>query len=511
MFGRLISSTTRTKPIFLGSPEAEAESLATSRMPLHKVYEDFHGLSDALSAEKFIILARKGCGKSAFAEYIQYKSEDNANFFCSFIKPNGINLELIVQLGKDSGSAIEKETLFKWIIYTKIIDMVTNNEAIKLEPAFEHLTKFIRKNRGYIHIDSLETKETIQKYGFEIDIEHFKRFFTAKYKRDFEIKQTKAPFYKLIPHLEVAIKDLLLSAKEIANDNAYSLFFDDLDIDYHSSKDPDKDSLLGLLRVAKYVNNDVFGKNAIPAKVVILLRSDIAKALSTYSADSAKVFGSYAITIDWYETGYGKDICEDKLTLKRFINKRIAHAMQVAGLEFNKADPWTSLVVSEGFEKSSFDFVVNYTLFRPRDIILFFKPLADEFYKLPLNKPSLYVLSKKYAEELISELKNELSAFYTETEIENILSSLNEINHEDPCPYSRAITILENKCPTQDPTKLLLDLFNRSTIGTRAANGYLYFKFREAIGGSDAYTIPPTSQIVLQKGICTYCERKQQG
>lgn len=510
MFGRLTSSASRPKQIFLGSPEAEAESLATSRMPLHIVYEDFHGLSEALSAEKFIIMARKGCGKSAFAEYIQYKSEGDANFFCSFIKPNSINLELIVQLGKESGSAIEKETLFKWIIYTKIIEMITDNEAIKLEAPFDHLSKFIRKNRGYIAIDSLETKEAIQKQGFEIDIEHFKRFFTAKYKREFEIKQTKAPFYKLIPHLELAIKDLLLSTREIINDNAYSLFFDDLDIDYHSNKNVDKDSLLGLLRVAKHVNNDVFGKNAIPAKVVILLRSDIAKALSAYSADSAKMFSSYAVPIDWYEVGYGKDIPEDKLTLKRFINKRIARAMETAGLSYNKANPWSSLVTTDGFDVSSFDFIINYTFFRPRDLILFFKPLAEETYRLPLNKSSIYILAKKYAEELVNELKNELSAFYTEEEIGNILTALNDINNEDQCPYSRAISILGERCPTLNPSKLLIDLFNRSAIGTRAANNYLYFKFREAISGSDAYTIPTNSQIVIQKGIRTYCERKQQ-
>ena len=34
--------------VFLGSPEAEAEATATSRMPLVDVYEDFHQLLDGL-------------------------------------------------------------------------------------------------------------------------------------------------------------------------------------------------------------------------------------------------------------------------------------------------------------------------------------------------------------------------------------------------------------------------------------------------------------------------------
>lgn len=56
--------------VFLGAPEAEAEATATSRMPLVEVYEDFHQLLDGLSGEKFIVIGRKGAGKSAFAEYV---------------------------------------------------------------------------------------------------------------------------------------------------------------------------------------------------------------------------------------------------------------------------------------------------------------------------------------------------------------------------------------------------------------------------------------------------------
>ncbi|EHH1051820.1 hypothetical protein J7I00_004564 [Vibrio parahaemolyticus] len=53
--------------LFFGAPEAEAESLPTSRVSLFDVYEDHHDLFNELSNEKFIVIGRKGCGKSAFA------------------------------------------------------------------------------------------------------------------------------------------------------------------------------------------------------------------------------------------------------------------------------------------------------------------------------------------------------------------------------------------------------------------------------------------------------------
>ena len=55
--------------LYFGAPEAEAESLPNSRVFLSDVYEDHHDLHTELASEKFIVVGRKGSGKSAFAEY----------------------------------------------------------------------------------------------------------------------------------------------------------------------------------------------------------------------------------------------------------------------------------------------------------------------------------------------------------------------------------------------------------------------------------------------------------
>jgi hypothetical protein len=69
VFGTLLGKR-QYQTLFLGSPEAEAEATAASRMPLAEIYEDFHQLLDGLSGEKFIVIGRKGSGKSAFGEYV---------------------------------------------------------------------------------------------------------------------------------------------------------------------------------------------------------------------------------------------------------------------------------------------------------------------------------------------------------------------------------------------------------------------------------------------------------
>ena len=181
--------------ICLGSPEAEAEALATSQVFLSDVYEDCHNLFDELSHEKFIIIGRKGCGKSAFAEYVSILSGNDPNLFCKFIRHGDSNLEKIVQIGKENGHDIENENLFRWLIYTNILKLFADNQALSSNKSYELLLKFLNKNSGYINIKENQIKELIVKQGFDISLEYFKRFFNARHNRQIEIKEEKAPFY----------------------------------------------------------------------------------------------------------------------------------------------------------------------------------------------------------------------------------------------------------------------------------------------------------------------------
>src|SRR6266567_4010056 len=98
VFGSLMQRKEH-KAIFLGSPEAEAEATANSRMPLTEVYEDFHDLLYGLSGEKFIVVGRKGAGKSAFGEYVYARSLSEPNLWCNFIRKSDCDLERAVQIG----------------------------------------------------------------------------------------------------------------------------------------------------------------------------------------------------------------------------------------------------------------------------------------------------------------------------------------------------------------------------------------------------------------------------
>ena len=58
VFGSLLKNKNK-KALYFGSPEAEGESLPTSRVFLSDVYEDHHDLFNELSHEKFLCTRQK--------------------------------------------------------------------------------------------------------------------------------------------------------------------------------------------------------------------------------------------------------------------------------------------------------------------------------------------------------------------------------------------------------------------------------------------------------------------
>lgn len=502
VFASLMGKKQHTK-VFLGSPEAEAEATSNSRMPLTEVYEDFHGLLDGLSGEKFIIIGRKGAGKSAFGEYVFARSLNEPNLHCDFIRKSDSNLERAVQLGQEAGIAIDSESFFRWVIYTSMLRMFVDHPAISESKDYALLRAFLDRNSGYIKVNELEIKQLVSKHGFDVAVEQFRRFMSAKYNKQVEVKSERAPYFKLLAHLEDLLIRLLKSDDNVANENSFVLFFDDLDIGFDASSETSVQSLVSLLRACRHVNNDVFGKNGIQAKSIVLLRDDIEVFLAGREADTAKLFASYSSRINWYQEEYaGSPGREDELNLKKFISRRIVYGLGRAGIACG-ADPWQSLVADGQYDRSTFKHIVNQTLFRPRDLLLFFLPLDRGQFSYPLTRNDIRTLTESYSEELAKEIKGELSSFYSTTIVETIfraLAALTKGNHS----FEEAERVVEKNCKDVNAMSLLSYLFDRSLIGTVDDRNWYTFKCRQNAFSSTQLSADMRQRIVVQYGISTY-------
>lgn len=483
-----------TEGFNIGVAEAEGEA-NNSRIALSEVFEDFLDVIDQINNEKFIILGRKGSGKSAIGEHICNIASYDANIFAKFIRRTEIDIEQIVQIGISEGERIEQEMLFKWVILTQILSLIVQNQNLRYVKDMSNLKKFLDKNRGFIAIENHEIKEIIRERGININLEYFKRFYTALFNKKVAIKEEKAAFFKLIPYLEETISKILVKDRE----NSYILIFDDLDIGYYKSK-KDILTLSELLRIVKYYNNELFGRNQLNSKIVVLLRNDIAKHLC-YNADTAKIFASYAIELNWYEEMYRTQ--EDRLKLKQFINKRIACNFEKNGLEYIKDKPWESFINEQEFlsfdntgnTKSSFKYVIEHTFFRPRDLILFFKDIDRYKFPIPISRSNINNLIGRFANQIMLEIQNELTAVFSEEEINITINVLRAYRNKKHFTYETLRIDLET-CGLKDNTYEIIDeLFFYSLIGNINHYGEVSFKFRE--NGGNICKINPNENLIL--------------
>lgn len=475
----LLHNHATTKGFCIGVPEAEAEA-TTASIKLGTIFSDYLDVLGQLNNEKFIVLGRKGTGKSAIGEYILTLAQGDANLFCNFIKKDDIDIEKIVQIGKQEGFDIERGLLYKWIILTKFISLFSDNQNVSHFKGMNHLTNFIKKSRGFVKIDNYQVKEIIHQYGLNVGVEHFKRFLSANGNVNKQYKYEKAEFYQLIPDLEKVVLDILKQD----NNNQYVLMFDDLDIGLKLNNPESIDTLAELIRIAKYYNNDIFARNCINSKIIVFLRTDIQKHL-IYSADMPKLFSSYAVELRWYENFYKND--ETKLLLRKFINKRIEINFKINNLTITDAnDPWTSFVDEQSShgDKTEFKYIIDQTFFRPRDLIYFFKDIGNLELKIPISSDDINnILIDRYAREMVNDIKGELTVIYDPDTVDNIFTSLKDCTGPYLKNFSHAkITEELQFNGIKDTSKVISDLFDYSLIGNCDENNNLTFKFREAPG-----------------------------
>jgi cytidylate kinase len=499
-----VTNSDTTVNFFLGAPEAEAESIMSSRMHLNDVFEDFLDVFPQLETEKFIITGRKGCGKSAIAEQLHFETSKNANFFCDFIKKSDIDIEKISQIAKEHDNEISQELLIEWIILIKFTNQLIENQLLENQKEISDLKVFLKKNSGFVDIKSNQINEVINSGGYEVQTEYFKRFLTAKYGNKYDIKSSKAPFYKLIPHLKQTVKDLFQN--HLNKNNEYVLIFDDLDIGFNSKNTENINSLLNIIRVVKDYNITFFGKHAINAKIILLLRDDISNCLLNVDADPAKTFSSYEIVLKWYEYNNSKKN-EDNLKIKQFINKRIKLNFEHNNISFDESKPWESLIQDdESYSVSSFKYVIDHTLIRPRDLLLFFKPLSEFKFQIPLKKQDINTLIGKYSIEFAKEIRNELAAHYKPSDIDSIFSAFNNCVN-DNVTYKIFIYELDKYQFSEDKDKLLSLLFDLSIIGNVIDGSKTYFKHWEQ--DDEIFNFNKDYKIVVHFSLRNYCQRKR--
>ncbi|MEQ8927506.1 MAG: hypothetical protein RLO81_16940 [Fulvivirga sp.] len=482
IFEKLMKKTERprssTRGFYFGATEAEGENI--QGQSLIDYFEDYLDILSDLEKGKFIFVGRKGVGKSAIAKFIKDTSDLTNESYAKLLRVNDFEIEKHIQLEEKNHEKKEK-MIFEWLILVNIIKLIVSHECGQYTAEYDKLKKFLDVNAGIVNVDQYQFVEGTKQKGGQVSFGGLKHVFGGIFKNYFDTKVNKAEFYKLIPPLKEIVKVML--DFEVNRDLEFWLLFDDLDINFNVKDDRDNVKIMELLRVAKEYNNEIFRNNT--TRILLFIRDDIRDEIAPKYEDSAKIFNTYQTSLNWYDHRLYTEKSEELIPLKKLANRRIKINFDKNEISYG-TDPWLTLFQDENYsgsdypKKSSFKYILDFTFYRPRDIITFLNTMTDESCTYPLNKGAVKSLLKKFVDINITEIKSELKLFFSDTEISKIFNELfpyiiqkQNVKPKDVQDKIEQLSFELNR------NKVFDILINYSLIIYMDSSGTLYFNYRD--------------------------------
>lgn len=477
-----------------GRNEAKIKEFENLFYDLDNIYEK---VTDPFN---FLVLGRKGTGKTLLAELIK-KRNNTQNSICNIVNYNKFNLTYFKELKSETDmKADEYLAVWEWVILIELSKIVVRDLNSLKNSTLKKLSNFLEQNGFGLELDSYKTIEITKKNqidgNFNIKI--------AKFGENDEIieKQVITTFIECLEPLKEILCKLFKEnfKKEII------LIYDELDTKFTNDVDY-KNLIISLIKKTGELNEFFYDKN-IKIKIMVFLREDIFNLLNDY--DLNKIKEDNSVKIDW-----GRN--EESSPLVEMIMKKIKHSYPSLSKKI------TEEIIKLIFPKikynyynngnksikyiNAFEYYLRRTFLRPRDLITFLNKIidinknADKFYDNLVKKAE-----KSYSEYLVNEIRNEMKGHLEDEEIDYILSLLRTFSKRYFF-YSD----LENFYKTTKKENIEIDLkkcitllFNLSVLGNHYIDNKRGVKFYKYNYREQNIEINFDQTFVLHEGFTKY-------
>lgn len=201
--------------------------------------------------------------------------------------------------------------------------------------------------------------------------------------------------------------------------------------------------------------NELFVQRKHLTKIILLIREDMLNKL--VDTDLNKIIRDSAMLINWTTT---------PTDLKKLVDLRFIYS----GSE-RKEECWLDILPNNIKNKSSWDYLIQNTLLKPRDLLQFFSVLQDLFpEKEKINDSEFIKAIKTYSTNyFIEEMKNELAGFIEDKYIKlltPVFSRIGNVEFSEGRFFNEFEKIInEEKFNLTDARNILFNLFENSYIG----------------------------------------------
>ena len=447
-----------------------------------KYFFNYKEVDEILNKNKCYVIGRKGSGKSAICEHIVRNTDYRT--FAKKLSFKNYPFNELYELSNNSYTRPNQYiTLWKYLIYSTICQLMVSNEHINSEFRRSLEDLYPQTKKSLPRMISTWTKAgfgaSILGNGGNISLER-------------NVVTNDLSWIDKVDLLE----DLILTN---CDDSVYYIVFDELDEDYRDEGMNSSESYVSLLTsLFKAVQDvkSVFLESQIHVNPIVFLRDDIYSLIK--DSDKNK-WRDMKVELEWSEE-----------KLKALLAFRISQDLELGKL-LSFDDAWYRIFsrkpVRYGNKQikttDSFSFIAKKTLLRPRDFIQYIQACAEAATSQNSGKigvRNIIFVDRAFSNYFKDEIVDEI--FPILPEIEDIICLISNIRKwnfsykEFECAYRKALNNAEIKEKNID--FVLSTLYNFSVIGNQHKHNkkVLFFKYQHT-----NMTFNKEENIVIHRGL----------
>lgn len=369
-----------------------------------KAFFDPRGIIDQLMNKwAFMLVGRKGVGKSAFSSKILSLSEENENLYSTQMMLNDFEFSTFSKTKIDSNvNGTQKyKSSWEFILLISIYKIISKDLNITENEKFNSMVKLLEDIGFPIELNYKRSIAKLSKLKMGANLGPF----DAEIEREFGIKPNS-----YLERISLLNENLIEVLTDIYfNENKIIISIDGVD-DILRFKKNQLDILSSLIRSVDYLN-EKFYKEKLPIKIILFIREDIVSSVTDPDINKIKRDGS--IFLSWANR------LDD---LKSIVKLRF----HLSGLKEERLDNhWEMIFPRKIRRKDSWTYVLEHTLYKPRDVLQFLKCCQENYPDMEsLGHSEMQNVLKIYSKDyFIEEMKNEITGFVDDNLI-NILPAV---------------------------------------------------------------------------------------